>query len=45
MARRTISIDEKIEKMQENVARAKDHYDFTLEEMIRLMDKKDEQKR
>lgn len=45
MARRTISIDQKIEKAQETVARAKDRYDSALEELKLLMDKKDEQKK
>jgi len=45
MARRTIPIDEKIEKAQENVARAKDRYDCALEELKRLMEKRDAQKK
>lgn len=45
MARRTISIDEKIEKAQEDVARAKERYDSALEELKRLLEKKDEQKK
>ncbi len=45
MARKMISIDEKIERAQENVARAKDRYDHALEELKRLLDKKDEQKK
>jgi len=45
MARRTILIDEKIAKAQEDVARAKDHYDSALEELKLLLEKKDEQKK
>lgn len=45
MARRIISIDEKIEKAQEDVARAKERYDTALEELKRLLEKKDEQKK
>jgi len=45
MARRIISIDEKIEKAQEDVARAKERYDAALEELKRLLEKKDEQKK
>ena len=45
MARRTISIDEKIEKAQEGVARAKERYDSALEELKLLLEKKDEQKK
>lgn len=45
MARRSISIDEKIEKAQADVLRAKERYDRALEELKQLLDKKDEQKR
>jgi hypothetical protein len=45
MARRTISIDEKIEKVQADVAQAKERYDSTLETLKLLLDKKDEQKK
>lgn len=45
MARRTIIIDEKIEKAQEHVARAKERYDLALEDLKRLMEMKDEQKK
>ncbi|HJJ29603.1 MAG TPA: hypothetical protein O0W87_01195 [Methanocorpusculum sp.] len=45
MARRTLSIDEKIEKAQEHVARTKERYDSALEELKLLLDKKDEQKK
>ena len=45
MARRTISIDEKIEKAQEDVARAKDRYDAVLETLKKLLDKKDAEKK
>lgn len=45
MARRTIFIDEKIEKAQEDVARAKERYDSALETLKKLFEKKDEQKK
>jgi len=45
MARRTIPIDEKIEKAQEDVVRAKERYDKALENLKLLMEKKDEQKK
>ena len=45
MARRTLSIDEKIEKAQEHVARTKERYDSALEELKLLLDKKNEQKK
>lgn len=45
MARKTISIDEKVEKAQEDVARAKERYDSALEELKLLLEKKDEQKK
>ena len=45
MARRTIPIDEKIEKAQEDVVRAKERYDKALESLRLLMEKKDEQKK
>lgn len=45
MARRIIYIDEKIEKAEEDVARAKERYDSALEELKQLLDKKDEQKK
>ena len=41
MARRTLSIDEKIEKAQEHVARTKERYDSALEELKLLLDKKE----
>jgi len=45
MARRTIPIDEKIEKAQEDVVRAKERYDTALENLKLLLEKKDEQKK
>ncbi|MGB4439255.1 MAG: hypothetical protein WBJ13_08560 [Sedimentibacter sp.] len=45
MARRTISIDEKIEKAQADVEHAKECYDSALETLKLLLDKKDEQKK
>lgn len=45
MARRSIPIDEKIERAQENVARAKERYDSALEELKMLLTKKKEKKR
>jgi hypothetical protein len=45
MARRTIPIDEKIEKAQDLVARSKERYDSALDALKRLLDKKDEQKK
>lgn len=45
MARRTISIDEKTEKAQEDVARAKERYDAALETLKKLLEKKDEEKK
>ena len=45
MARRTIPIDEKIEKAQEDVMRAKERYDSALENLKLLLEKKDEQKK
>lgn len=45
MARRTISIDEKIDKAQEDVARAKDRYDAALETLKKLLEKKYEEKK
>lgn len=45
MARRSIPIDEKIERAQENVARAKERYDSALEELKMLLTKKEEKKR
>lgn len=43
MARRKITIDEKIERQKEVVSRAKDRYDAALEELKELMEKKNEQ--
>lgn len=43
--RRTITIDEKIAKAQENVDKAKAKYDAAMAELDALMDKKDEMKR
>ena len=40
MARRTIPIEEKIEKAQEDVARAKECYDVALETLKKLLEKK-----
>lgn len=45
MARRSIPIDEKIERAQENVARAKERYDSALKELKMLLTKKEEKKR
>ena len=42
MARRSISIDEKIEKQKEVVEKAKVKYDVTLDELKILMKKKQE---
>lgn len=42
MARRSISIEEKIEKQKEVVAKAKAKYDTALEELKILMKKKQE---
>lgn len=40
MARRTVTIDEKIEKAKEKVNRAKDRYESALEELEGLMEEK-----
>lgn len=45
MARRTISIDEKIAKQQEAVDKAKAKYDAAVAELKELRDKKDDEKR
>ena len=45
MARRRISIDEKIEKAKEAVSLAKVKYDAALDELEKLMEKKDEMKK
>ena len=42
MARRTISLDEKIEKAQKEVVVAKNKYDATVEELNKLLKKKKE---
>ena len=42
MARRSISIDEKISKQKEVVLSIKDKYDVTLDELVNLMKKKEE---
>lgn len=42
MARRSISIDEKIERQKDVVSAAKDKYDAALAELDRLMQKKKE---
>ena len=43
MARRSIFIDEKIEKAYEDMVRTKERYDSALEALKLLLDKKDEQ--
>jgi len=45
MVRRTISIDEKIERAKETVSRAKTKYDAALDELEKLMVKKEEMKK
>lgn len=45
MVRRTISINEKIEKAKETVSRTKAKYDAALEELEKLMVKKEEMKK
>lgn len=42
MARRTISIDEKIAKAEENVAKLKEKYDGAVKELSDLIQKKQE---
>ena len=42
MVRRKISIDEKIERAEGAVSRAKEKYDVALEELKRLHEKKEE---
>ncbi len=42
MARRTISIDEKIDQQKQAVFRAKDKYDAAVAELEKLMKKRDE---
>ena len=43
MARRTISLDEKIEKARTNVIAAKQKYDVALDELEKLLTKRKEQ--
>lgn len=45
MARRSISMDEKVEKAKESVDRAKAKYDAAVEELEKLMVKKEEMKK
>lgn len=45
MARRMISIDEKIEKAKELVIRTKSKYDLAVDELEKLMVKKEELKK
>ena len=45
MARRRISMDEKVEKAKESVDRAKAKYDAAVEELEKLMVKKEEMKK
>ena len=45
MARRMISIDEKIEKVKELVVRTKSKYDLAVDELEKLMVKKEEMKK
>lgn len=45
MVRRKITIDEKIERQKEAVSRAKDKYDTSIEELNKLMQKRDELRR
>ena len=45
MARPRITIEEKIERQKEIVSRAKDKYDAALDELERLMQKRDEARR
>ena len=45
MTRRTISIDEKIEKAKESVERSKAKYDAAVDELKNLMAKRDELKK
>lgn len=45
MARRTISIDEKIKKAKESVQQSKAKYDSAINELEKLMTKKDEMKK
>jgi hypothetical protein len=42
MARRSISIEEKIQQQKEVVSKAKDKYEASLEELEKLMKKRDE---
>ena len=42
MARRSISIDEKIQAQKEVVSKAKDKYEAALDELARLMKKREE---
>lgn len=42
MARKSISIEEKIQQQKEVVSKAKDRYEAALEELERLMKKRDE---
>lgn len=45
MARRSISMDEKVEKAKESVDRTKAKYDAAVEELEKLMVKKEEMKK
>ncbi|MDY5976135.1 MAG: hypothetical protein SPI84_05840 [Anaerovoracaceae bacterium] len=45
MARKRITIDEKIELQKEVVSKAKDKYEAALDELNRLMEKRDEAQR
>ncbi len=45
MARRTILIEEKIEKANESVARSKEKYDSAVDEVEKLMAKRDAMKK
>ena len=42
MARRTVTLDEKIEKAQAEVIRVKDRYDHALDELEKLLTKRQE---
>ena len=42
MARKNVSIEEKIEQQKQVVFKAKDRYDAAVEELDRLMKKRDE---
>lgn len=45
MARRSVSMDEKVEKAKESVDRTKAKYDAAVEELEKLMVKKEEMKK